>query len=199
MFSLWPLVVLLSVTTNVLCHTLSDTSRQCIATYNKDFDNELLIGKWYYVYKFSLFLNLLPSSSCKEVSFERPTAEDLTDYKNYFNKDEMPYSFADDSIEFSVLNSGSTGNKFFNGLFLGGREAKFFIRHPVNKADPETYDVRVFRYINDDYLIHEECALRGHTRWLISRKRNPTDEELQTIINSQYDLRRLESQKYCHV
>ncbi|KPI95946.1 hypothetical protein RR46_11659 [Papilio xuthus] len=197
MLSLWPVTALLFLAPSVLCHTISDTTRVCLATYNKDFNNELLLGKWYYVYKFSIWLNLPPSRSCNEVSFQRPTNEDLNNYKNYFNKNDMPYSFEDDSIAFSVLNTDPPDNKFFDGLFLGGREAKFFVRHPVNNANRETYDVRVFRYINDEYLIHEDCALRGHTRWLISRKRNPTDEELQKIIASQYDLRRLESQKHC--
>lgn len=196
MLFLWPVVALLSVAPSVLSHTISDTSRQCLALYNKDFSNEFLIGTWYYVYKFSLWLNLPASSICREVTFQRPTTEDLTNYRNYFNRSDMPYSFDDDSVGFSVVNSGP-GDTFFAGLFLGGKEAKFFVRHPANNVDRETYDVRAFRYVNDDFVIHEDCAMGGHTRWLISRKRNPTNEELQKIIDNEYDLKRLESQKYC--
>ncbi|KPJ16041.1 hypothetical protein RR48_05996 [Papilio machaon] len=86
-----------------------------------------------------------------------------------------------------------------DGLLLGGREAKFFISHPVNKPNPEAYEIRIFRYVNDEFMIYEECSLSGFTRWLISRNRNPTDEELQKIIASENDLKRLDSQKFCAI
>lgn len=171
---------------------IPDTSRICLATYEGWFDNKFLLGTWYNVYFFTTRANLPGSTECREILFRRPSQKELMLYKTTYNSTGMPYSFEEDSILYSDVRK-----VLYTGLLIGRREAKFFLRNPpVRSIYRERYDVIVLRHINENFIVYEECNMRGD-KWLMSKIKYPSDDDLQTIINSQRDLKELENQKYC--
>ncbi|CAG5028982.1 unnamed protein product [Parnassius apollo] len=172
---------------NQIYRPISDRHRICLATFGKRLDNEVLEGYWYKIYHFPESPNPLPSNKTIEIEFKRPTEEELSVYKSYFNLTGMPYSFDEDIVMYR-----ETWNKYYTGLLFGNREAKIFLQQPETfYTGPEEYDIKVFRYISDNYILFERCFTWGVNKWLMSKSRIPSEEEVQQFINNHSELKAL--------
>ncbi|XP_046978200.1 uncharacterized protein LOC124543918 [Vanessa cardui] len=170
----------------------AEVEQACINTYSEPFDNDFLIGTWYEVYKFAFFLNLVPSLTCTKIVITKANSSEVQRYIDAYES-ENPFSFDDNPI----LMDRSNGQ--FKGMIMGNNQAKFFIYDPKSVFFWEDrYDARVYMKVNDDYMLYHQCALRGHQKWLLSRKNSTTVEELDAVIKSiQSEVRNLETQRFC--
>ncbi|XP_046977910.1 uncharacterized protein LOC124543689 [Vanessa cardui] len=171
---------------------LTDVEQACINRYSEPLDNNFLIGTWYEVYKFALFLNLVPSPSCVKIVITKASPSDVQRYINAYRL-ENPYSFDDNPILLDRYHGK------FKGMVIGHKQAKFFVYDPESVFFSELkYDARVYMKVNDDYMLFLQCSLRGHQKWLLSRKNSTTVEELDAVIKSIHPhVINMETQKFC--
>ncbi|XP_047531412.1 uncharacterized protein LOC125067077 [Vanessa atalanta] len=171
---------------------LTEVEQACINTYSEPLDNDFLIGTWYDVYKFAIILNLIPSSSCVKTVITKAPPSDVQRYVDAY-KLENPYSFNDNPILLDRHNGQ------FKSMIMGHNQAKFLVYDPETTYFLEDrYEARVYMKVNDDYMLFHQCSLRGHQKWLLSRKNSTTIEELDAVLKSiQSEVRNLETQRYC--
>lgn len=171
---------------------LSDVNKACIAENSEDWSNDNLIGTWYKIWKFTLFGGLVPSQSCLELIFTRPTPDIVQEYKNKYNDPALPYNIDDNPM---LLNDGY----HLDGLLFGHNIAKFFVLTPNTTGilNWDGYAVNAYRQLTPKYIMYTECALRGHTRWLLTNDRFAPVTEIEELIKITPELNRLDQQRYC--
>lgn len=171
---------------------LSDVNKACIAENSEDWSNDNLIGTWYKIWKFTLFGGLVPSHTCPELIFTRPTPDIVQEYKNKYNDPALPYNIDDNPM---LLNDGY----HLDGLLFGHNIAKFFVLTPNTTAllNWDGYAVNAYRQLTPKYIMYTECALRGHTRWLLTNDRFAPVTEIEELIKITPELNRLDQQRYC--
>nr|XP_026496276.1 uncharacterized protein LOC113400821 [Vanessa tameamea] len=184
------LILVLAIFGNVIA--LTEVEQACINRYSEPFDNNFLIGTWYDVYKFAIFLNLVPSSSCTKTVMTKASPSDVQRYVDAY-KSKNPYSFDDNPILLDRHNGK------YKSMIMGHNQVKFLIYDPESVFFSEdSYEARVYTKVNDDYMLFHKCSLRGHQKWLMSRKNSTTIEELDAVLKSiQSEIRNLETQRYC--
>lgn len=189
MFRLFNLFVILIYFRYVI--SLSDVDRACANTYSDAASNDDLLGTWYDVYKFSLNLNLPPTSTCRESVVTRANQSEVQRYSKAYRLDN-PYSFDDNPV---LMN-----DDYFFGMLMGKTETRFYIYDPNTIFYQEDrYEARVYRKVNEEYMLYHRCAMRGHEKWLVSKKRNPSTAELNEVIKSiEPEVRNLQTQRFCH-
>ncbi|XP_022834753.1 uncharacterized protein LOC111362322 [Spodoptera litura] len=170
---------------------LSDVNQNCMAKNNGTMPNEFLIGTWYLVYQFD-HIGPIPTCTCPNVTFTRPTEEELRGYREKYGRYDLPQNITEDSL---VADKG-----YIKGLLLGGLETKTYIIDPksVMVGGPEGYEVMVYRRINEKFAFFWRCAMRGHVRWLMTNDRNATDEEMQLAIKGRREVFNKQIRKYCY-
>lgn len=172
---------------------LSDVNTDCIASNNGTISNDFLLGTWYKIYKF-IHLGPYPTCSCPNVTFSRPTEEELRGYREKFRPIDLPHEIGDDAV---VADRG-----YIKGLVLGGAETKTYIIDPksVIRSNEEGYEVHVFRRISDKYMLWWQCSLRGHEKWLLTRDRHAPEVEMKKIIWERPEVAHKENGvRYCNV
>ena len=172
---------------------LSDVNTDCIARNNGTIPNDFLLGTWYKIYNF-IHLGPYPTCSCPNVTFTRPTVEELREYREKFRTIDLPHAIGDDAV---VADRG-----YIKGLVLGGAETKTYIidPHSVMRSNEEGYEVYVFRRINDKYMLFWQCCLRGHVKWLLTRDRHALESEMQKIIRERPEVTyKANGVRYCNV
>ncbi|KOB51887.1 Uncharacterized protein OBRU01_26958, partial [Operophtera brumata] len=142
---------------------LSDVNKECIAENSEAWSNDNLIGTWYKMWKFTLMGGMVPFVSCAEFNFTRPTADIVQEYKNKYNDPDLPYNIDNNPV---LVNDGYA----VEGLVFGHNIAKFYVLTP-NTTSPLNWDgyaVYAYRQLAPKYIMYTECALRGHSRWLLT-------------------------------
>ncbi|CAH0719791.1 unnamed protein product, partial [Brenthis ino] len=188
MFRLFNLFVILIYLTYVV--SLSDVDRACANTYSDAASNDDLLGTWYDVFKFAHNLNLPPSSSCRESVVTRANQSEVQRYSEAYRLNN-PYSFDDNPV---LIN-----DNFFFGMLMGKTATRFYVSDPNTTFYREdSYEARVYRRINDEYMLFHRCAMRGNVKWLLSKKRNPSTAELNEVIKSiEPEVRDFQTQRFC--
>ncbi|KAJ8723101.1 hypothetical protein PYW08_003013 [Mythimna loreyi] len=154
---------------------LSDVNKDCIAKNNGTTSNDYLLGTWFKIYQFH-HLGPYPTCSCLNVTFNRPTNEEIRSYREKYNSVDLPNNIGEDAV---VVD-----RKFYTkGLLLGNSEAKTYIldSHSAIRL-LEGYEVHVYKRINNKYMLFWQCCLRGHVKWLLTRDQNSSEAEMQQII-----------------
>ena len=172
--------------------SLTEVQQDCIKKYSSSASNDDLIGTWYSVYKFALFLNLLPSSTCPNTTIVKANRSEIQRYSEAYGPDN-PYSFNDNAVLVNEDNS-------FYGMLMGNTQTRFYVFDPTSVFHKkDRVDAKVYLKINDDYMLYHNCALRGHERWLLSRRRDQTTEEIEQVLKSiSSEVGRMETQRYCY-
>lgn len=161
---------------------LTDVEKDCIAKNNSTtMSNDFLFGTWYKIYKF-IHLGPYPTCSCLNVTFSRPTEEELKGYRDKYGSVNLPHEIDDDAVLEDI--------NYMKGLLLGGSVTKTYIIDPesVMVNNLNGYEVNVYRRVNDKYMIYWQCALRGHVKWLLTRDPNAPEVELQKIIRDRPEI-----------
>ncbi|KAF9417560.1 hypothetical protein HW555_005390 [Spodoptera exigua] len=169
---------------------LSDVNQRCIAENNGTISNDFLLGTWYFVYQFD-HIGPIPTCTCPNTTFTRPTEEELSGYRAKYGSYDLPHKITEDSL---VADRG-----YIKGLILGGLETKTYIIDPksVMSSGPEGYEVYVYRRINEKFAFFWRCAMRGHVRYLMTNDRNATEEEKQLAIKDRSEVFNKLIRKYC--
>lgn len=186
-----PLVSLIAVLGSVVA--LSDVNKQCIADNNEAWSNDNLIGTWYLIWKFELFGGLVPSSSCPERNYTKPTADEIQQYKNKYNDPNLPYNVDDNPV---LVKDQSV----VDGLIIGHNIAKFYVLTPNTTMvlNMDGYAVDAYRLLTPKYIMYTQCALRGHVRWLMTSDRHAPVDEMEELIKNTPELNHLNSgQRFC--
>lgn len=190
MYSLWFIICGFLFIQCSFC--LSELEERCIKDYPKNFENEFLIGTWYHVVTFSLFINPLPTSQCSYYQVSKTNQTERDRYKDAYTLDN-PYSLDDNP--YHVVRS--TEDHF--GVIMGNKQTKFYVFDPKSfYFKKDLYKVHIFERTKfDEFIIYHECNMRGHTKYLWSRKRQPTNEEVKAIIDSDPDLKNKVAKRFC--
>ncbi|XP_045449922.1 uncharacterized protein LOC123658596 [Melitaea cinxia] len=173
--------------------SLNYVEEECINRHTDDVDNDFLLGTWYTVYRFSKSLvSSIPTRDCAPRTFTKPTPEQLQLYINYYNSDN-PYSFDDNP----VLVKDTTWLR--DGMIMGKKAAKFFVHSAeYNYHDKSIYAVQIYEKINDDYILYQQCMMRGNTKWLLSRKNSSRYEDVAEVLQTiEPRIRWYDSQRFC--
>ncbi|XP_073955093.1 uncharacterized protein [Choristoneura fumiferana] len=166
------------------------TVNYCIHMNNETLSSNQLSGTWYSVYKFALTLNLVDTSECPMNIFTKPTKEELDEYKTKYDIKNETFSFDDYPL---LVWDGR-----LKGIVVGNTKAKYYFLEPKSTMRLSgMYEVMVFRPISDEYLIFYECSLRGHVKWLWSRRNNQTDEEIVNVVKGIKEVANKETQRFC--
>lgn len=153
------------------------TVNYCIYMNNGTLSSNQLSGIWYAVYKFALMSNLVGTSECPTVTFTKPTKEEVDKYKAKYDIKNEPFSFDDDPL----LVSERDGK--LKGIVVGHTSAKYYFLEPKSVMRLSgMYEVKAYRPVSDEYLIFYDCSLRGHVKWLWSKRNNQTDEEIDRVV-----------------
>ncbi|CAH2084411.1 unnamed protein product [Euphydryas editha] len=143
--------------------SLNYVEEECVNTYTDDLDNDFLIGTWYEIYKFTS-VHLLPSHACTSIVITKPSRTEVQKYVDAYKLDN-PFSFDDNPV---LLERDGR----WKGMILGRKTVKFFIYDPdTTSYKPDFYGAKVYEKVNDDYILFQECNMRGHMKWLLSRKK----------------------------
>ncbi|KAF9801984.1 hypothetical protein SFRURICE_004235 [Spodoptera frugiperda] len=171
--------------------SLSDVNQNCMAKNNGTTTNDYLIGTWYFVYQFD-HIGPIPTCTCPNITFTRPTEEGLSGYRAKYGRYDLPHNITEDSL---VADKGY----HMKGLLLGGLETKTYILDPKSHmiGGLDGYEVMVYRRIDEKFAFFWRCALRGHVRWLMTKDRNATDEEMQLAIKDRREVFNKGIRKYC--
>lgn len=162
---------------------------QCKET-NVTLENGYLIGKWYVVAK---FMNTRAwRHSCMPMEFKR--VEDK--YAKYcrrtsYTANETNYSFESDCVE---MLSGKY--EYPRDVLVGSGELKYFLRYPF--AGNYLQGLRVFKRVNDNYLLYNECPNRFNYTILLSRHEEPEEDELNAIVGTLEEVKHLIATTYCY-
>lgn len=169
---------------------LSDVYQQCIAENSDSFSNDILVGSWYEMYKFTLFGSPPASTWCTENIFTKPSAAVLAEYKAKYNDPNLPYSLDDNPV---IRN-----DSYWVGMVTGNNMAKFYVFDPKEAAVlSDGYSVTAYRPLGNDYIMWHDCSLRGHTMMLYAKNRYAPVAEMEELIKNTSQLNRLFSQRYC--
>ncbi|KOB75071.1 Uncharacterized protein OBRU01_08469 [Operophtera brumata] len=144
------------------------------------------------MWKFTLMGGMVPFVSCAELNFTKPTADIVQEYKNKYNDPDLPYNIDDNPV---LVNDGYA----VEGLVFGHNIAKFYVLTP-NTTSPLNWDgyaVYAYRQLAPKYIMYTECALRGHSRWLLTTDRYAPVDEIQDLIKKTPELNHLAGQRYC--
>ncbi|XP_021195334.3 uncharacterized protein LOC110379847 [Helicoverpa armigera] len=171
-------------------YALSEVNEKCIAANNGSISNEFLIGTWHKVYLYKLD-GPVPTCTCPNVTFYKPTHAEIEEYRQKYKATELPQTIGDDAI---VADRG-----YIKGLILGQGEAKTYILDPKSAMilNMEGYEVYVYRRLSDKFVFFWRCALRGHSKWLMTNDRNATEEEIQQIIKDRPEVFNKYGQRFC--
>uniref|UniRef100_A0A2A4K0S6 Lipocalin/cytosolic fatty-acid binding domain-containing protein n=1 Tax=Heliothis virescens TaxID=7102 RepID=A0A2A4K0S6_HELVI len=171
-------------------YALSDVNQQCIAANTGSISKDFLLGTWFKVYQFKIF-GPVPTCSCPNVTFYKPTQDELGEYREKYQKLELPNPIADDGIVAEEAH--------YKGLISGQGETKTYLLDPRSAMvlNSEGYEVNVYRRLSDKFIFYWPCAMRGHEKWLLTNDRNATEEEMQQIIKDRPEVFNMEIQRYC--
>ncbi|XP_072932994.1 uncharacterized protein [Epargyreus clarus] len=183
-------VVLLAAFGSSLC--LSEIQRKCVETFDEELSNDFLLGTWYFMVKFILFGSLVPTTRCSTSILQKANTTEIERYKNEYWTADIPYSFDDNPLH----EHEHTGFQP-EGLVIGNKQAKFHIMDPATHFHRPLYELRVYQRLTDDFVLYHDCTSRGNVMWLLSKKRNPTNEELQAIIQTRPELVRMDQHRHC--
>lgn len=168
------------------------TVKYCIAINNRTQNTEDLVGTWYTIYKYVYGITPNGGDYCATTTLTKPTREELDAYKTKYNLTNETFTFNDGA----VLSSQLQGK--LKGLFVGNKTAKYyFLDTKSSMRLMGMYEVVTFKPINNDYLIFYQCNMRGHVKYLWSRKRDQTEDELEKALQGVYELAGLSKQRYC--
>lgn len=164
-----------------------DLMAECKAKNNEPLSNDLLLGEWFEVAKFTFFGGLVPSASCTNNVITKAVAENLTSYQQSYTG----YTISMDDNPVMV----NRGDGLFIWLLAGHTGAKDYFIEPGVYA--LTYTVHNYRMLTDDFMLVWDCNMRENTMWIHSRIQHPTEEEIKAVTAGVTELQRLEMQRFC--
>ncbi|XP_041979933.1 uncharacterized protein LOC121733673 [Aricia agestis] len=169
---------------------LTNLERACAAENAEVLDNDFMVGTWYEVYRFAMWLNLPPSISCVNIKITEAPSDEVERYRTAHGEDE--------ALKFDtkpVLFDRHDG--YYKGMLTGSSQAKFLAWDPSKIFfETEKYEGQVYKKVNDDYMLFHTCALPNF-KTLLSRRRDQTEEELQQVIATIEEVQRMETQRFC--